>query len=65
MYIQTCCLYHTTNNLGLFLPKLVLSFKILGLYYSNDNVSLELLYVGWDFDDQYDNSIAIPHYNFS
>jgi hypothetical protein len=36
------------------------------IYNSNDNVSMELVYVGWDFGDHHcDNSIAILDYNSS
>jgi hypothetical protein len=32
----------------------------------NDDVSMKLVYVGWDFGDcHYDNSIIIPNYNLS
>ncbi len=40
--------------------------KLLFIYNSSGNVSLELVYVGWDFGDHhYDNSRVILDYNSS
>ncbi len=40
--------------------------ELLFIYNSNGNVSLELVYVGWDFGDHhYDNSRVILDYNSS